>query len=121
MMCSATGAKHKDQWGIVAATGCNTVYTSTYPYNPYLVPWTNSLFRSNPMSTTTHEPLVLSNDTSEQTGSMQLVSFKLGNETYGLAREVRDCCNQVVTTRRQNVRQLFCLALFEHKSLRQER
>ncbi len=48
MMCAATGAKYKDQWGIVAATGCNTVYTSTYPYNPYLVPWTNSLFENAP-------------------------------------------------------------------------
>ena len=38
MLCSAVGAKYKDHWGIVAATGCNTVYTSTYPYNPYLVP-----------------------------------------------------------------------------------
>ncbi len=48
MMCSATGAKYGDQWGIIAATGCNTVYTSTYPYNPYLVPWTNSLFENAP-------------------------------------------------------------------------
>ncbi|MFV1980552.1 MAG: thiamine pyrophosphate-dependent enzyme [Rhodothermia bacterium] len=32
--------------GIVAATGCNTVYGSTYPFNPYLVPWTNSLFEN---------------------------------------------------------------------------
>ena len=48
MMCSATGAKYGDNWGIVAATGCNTVYTSTYPYNPYLVPWTNSLFENAP-------------------------------------------------------------------------
>ncbi|MGE3242824.1 MAG: 4Fe-4S binding protein, partial [Pirellulales bacterium] len=48
MMCAATGAKYGDQWGIVAATGCNTVYTSTYPYNPYLVPWTNSLFENAP-------------------------------------------------------------------------
>jgi pyruvate/2-oxoacid:ferredoxin oxidoreductase beta subunit/NAD-dependent dihydropyrimidine dehydrogenase PreA subunit len=48
MLCAATGAKHGDQWGIVAATGCNTVYTSTYPYNPYLVPWTNSLFENAP-------------------------------------------------------------------------
>ena len=44
MLCSATGAKYGNEWGIIAATGCNTVYTSTYPYNPYLVPWTNSLF-----------------------------------------------------------------------------
>ena len=48
MLCAATGAKFADQWGIVAATGCNTVYTSTYPYNPYLVPWTNSLFENAP-------------------------------------------------------------------------
>jgi pyruvate/2-oxoacid:ferredoxin oxidoreductase beta subunit/NAD-dependent dihydropyrimidine dehydrogenase PreA subunit len=48
MLCSATGSKFGDQWGIIAATGCNTVYTSTYPYNPYLVPWTNSLFENAP-------------------------------------------------------------------------
>lgn len=48
MLCSATGAKYGDQWALVAATGCNTVYTSTYPYNPYLVPWTNSLFENAP-------------------------------------------------------------------------
>ena len=34
MLCSATGSKYGDQWALVAATGCNTVYTSTYPYNP---------------------------------------------------------------------------------------
>lgn len=34
--------------GIVASTGCNTVYGSTYPYNPYMVPWTNSLFENGP-------------------------------------------------------------------------
>ncbi|MDZ4784339.1 MAG: thiamine pyrophosphate-dependent enzyme [Planctomycetia bacterium] len=48
MLCAATGAKYNSDWGIVAATGCNTVYTSTYPYNPYLVPWTNSLFENAP-------------------------------------------------------------------------
>jgi pyruvate/2-oxoacid:ferredoxin oxidoreductase beta subunit/NAD-dependent dihydropyrimidine dehydrogenase PreA subunit len=48
MLCAATGAKYGDQWALVAATGCNTVYTSTYPYNPYLVPWTNSLFENAP-------------------------------------------------------------------------
>lgn len=48
MLCSATGSKYGDQWALVAATGCNTVYTSTYPYNPYLVPWTNSLFENAP-------------------------------------------------------------------------
>ena len=34
--------------GIVAATGCNSVFGSTYPFNPYLVPWTNSLFENAP-------------------------------------------------------------------------
>jgi pyruvate/2-oxoacid:ferredoxin oxidoreductase beta subunit/NAD-dependent dihydropyrimidine dehydrogenase PreA subunit len=48
MLCAATGSKYGEQWGIVAATGCNTVYTSTYPYNPYMVPWTNSLFENAP-------------------------------------------------------------------------
>jgi pyruvate/2-oxoacid:ferredoxin oxidoreductase beta subunit/NAD-dependent dihydropyrimidine dehydrogenase PreA subunit len=48
MLCAATGAKYGSDWGIIAATGCNTVYTSTYPYNPYLVPWTNSLFENAP-------------------------------------------------------------------------
>ena len=48
MLCAATGAKYESNWGIIAATGCNTVYTSTYPYNPYLVPWSNSLFENAP-------------------------------------------------------------------------
>ncbi len=48
MLCAATGSKYGEEWGIVAATGCNTVYTSTYPYNPYMVPWTNSLFENAP-------------------------------------------------------------------------
>jgi len=48
MLCAATGSKHGENWGIIAATGCNTVYTSTYPYNPYMVPWTNSLFENAP-------------------------------------------------------------------------
>ncbi len=34
--------------GIVAETGCNTVFGSTYPFNPFLVPWTNSLFENGP-------------------------------------------------------------------------
>lgn len=49
MMLAATGFVYgKESIGIVAATGCNTVYGSTYPYNPYLVPWTNSLFENAP-------------------------------------------------------------------------
>ncbi|HSM39047.1 MAG TPA: thiamine pyrophosphate-dependent enzyme, partial [Candidatus Limnocylindrales bacterium] len=37
-----------ESMGIVAATGCNTVYGSTYPFNPFMVPWTNSLFENAP-------------------------------------------------------------------------
>jgi pyruvate/2-oxoacid:ferredoxin oxidoreductase beta subunit/Pyruvate/2-oxoacid:ferredoxin oxidoreductase delta subunit len=49
MMLAATGFAYKaENIAIVAATGCNTVYSSTYPYNPYLVPWTNSLFENAP-------------------------------------------------------------------------
>ena len=47
MLVAATRQAHGPQsMGIVAATGCNTVYGSTYPYNPFLVPWTNSLFEN---------------------------------------------------------------------------
>jgi len=49
MMVAATGFVYgREALGIVAATGCNTVYCSTYPYNPFLVPWTNSLFENAP-------------------------------------------------------------------------
>ncbi|MBI2677599.1 MAG: 4Fe-4S dicluster domain-containing protein [Candidatus Koribacter versatilis] len=49
MMLAATSMVYgKDNIGIVAATGCNSVYGSTYPYNPYAVPWTNSLFENAP-------------------------------------------------------------------------
>jgi len=49
MMLAATGFQYgQENIGIVAATGCNTVYTSTYPYNPYRVSWTNSLFENAP-------------------------------------------------------------------------
>ena len=43
-----THDKVGDRFGIVASTGCNTVYSSTYPYNPFSVPWTNSLFENGP-------------------------------------------------------------------------
>jgi pyruvate ferredoxin oxidoreductase beta subunit len=47
MLVAATRQTHgPESMGIVAATGCNTVFASTYPYNPYLVPWTNSLFEN---------------------------------------------------------------------------
>ena len=47
MMLAATGFQYgRESIGLVAATGCNTVYGSTYPYNPYMVPWINSLFEN---------------------------------------------------------------------------
>jgi len=49
MMVAATGFVYGPEgFAIVAATGCNTVFCSTYPYNPFLVPWTNSLFENAP-------------------------------------------------------------------------
>ena len=49
MLVAATRQMHgPESMAIVAATGCNTVFGSTYPYNPYLVPWTNSLFENAP-------------------------------------------------------------------------
>jgi pyruvate/2-oxoacid:ferredoxin oxidoreductase beta subunit/NAD-dependent dihydropyrimidine dehydrogenase PreA subunit len=49
MMLAATGFVYgKENIGMVASTGCNTVYTSTYPYNPYQIAWTNSLFENAP-------------------------------------------------------------------------
>jgi len=46
-MLAATGFVYgPESMAIVAATGCNTVYGSSYPYNPFLVPWTNSLFEN---------------------------------------------------------------------------
>jgi pyruvate/2-oxoacid:ferredoxin oxidoreductase beta subunit/Fe-S-cluster-containing hydrogenase component 2 len=49
MMLAATGFVHgREKIAIVAATGCNSVCGATYPFNPYLVPWTNSLFENAP-------------------------------------------------------------------------
>jgi pyruvate/2-oxoacid:ferredoxin oxidoreductase beta subunit/Pyruvate/2-oxoacid:ferredoxin oxidoreductase delta subunit len=49
MMLAATRQVHgPDSMGVVAATGCNSVFGATYPFNPYLVPWTNSLFENGP-------------------------------------------------------------------------
>ena len=49
MVLAATLQVHgPHSMGIVAETGCNTVFASTYPYNPFTVPWTNSLFENGP-------------------------------------------------------------------------
>jgi len=41
-----TSELYGHNYGIVAATGCSTVYGSTYPYNPFVVPWAHSLFEN---------------------------------------------------------------------------
>jgi pyruvate ferredoxin oxidoreductase beta subunit len=49
MLVAATRQVHgPESMAIVAATGCNTVFSSTYPFNPFLMPWTNSLFENAP-------------------------------------------------------------------------
>ncbi len=48
MALTATSAKYGSDMAIVAATGCNSVFSSTYPYNIFSVPWTNSLFENAP-------------------------------------------------------------------------
>ncbi len=49
LMLAATGFQYgAENIGIVAATGCNSVFGSTYPFNPFAVPWTNSLFENAP-------------------------------------------------------------------------
>ncbi|HUJ21544.1 MAG TPA: 2-oxoacid:acceptor oxidoreductase family protein [Bryobacteraceae bacterium] len=48
LMLAATGFVYGNEVGIVAATGCNTVFGSTYPFNPFKIPWTNSLFENAP-------------------------------------------------------------------------
>jgi len=49
LMLAATGFVYgPEKIGIVGATGCNSVYGSTYPFNPFSVPWTNSLFENAP-------------------------------------------------------------------------
>jgi pyruvate/2-oxoacid:ferredoxin oxidoreductase beta subunit/ferredoxin len=48
MALTATSAKYGSNMAIVAATGCNSVFSSTYPYNIFSVPWTNPLFENAP-------------------------------------------------------------------------
>ena len=47
-MAATAFAVGRDNIGIVNSTGCSTVYASTYPYNPWAVSWTNSLFENGP-------------------------------------------------------------------------
>jgi pyruvate-ferredoxin/flavodoxin oxidoreductase len=43
-----TTAQPRAQMGIVNATGCTSVWGSTFPFNPYPFPWTNHLFQDAP-------------------------------------------------------------------------
>jgi len=38
----------RTEMGVVNATGCTSVWGSTYPYNPYPFPWTSHLFQDSP-------------------------------------------------------------------------
>jgi pyruvate-ferredoxin/flavodoxin oxidoreductase len=42
------GGKGRAAAGIANATGCSSVWGSTYPYNPYPFPWVNHLFQDAP-------------------------------------------------------------------------
>jgi pyruvate-ferredoxin/flavodoxin oxidoreductase len=38
----------RSEMGIINATGCTSVWGSTYPYHPYPFPWTSHLFQDSP-------------------------------------------------------------------------
>jgi len=43
-----TTGRGRARMGMVNATGCTSVWGSTYPFNPYPFPWTNHLFQDAP-------------------------------------------------------------------------
>lgn len=43
-----TTGRGRAAMGIVNATGCSSVWGSTFPYNPYPFPWVNHLFQDSP-------------------------------------------------------------------------
>jgi pyruvate-ferredoxin/flavodoxin oxidoreductase len=45
---SGPSGKGRAPLGITNATGCSSVWGSTYPYNPYPFPWVNHLFQDAP-------------------------------------------------------------------------
>ncbi|MFQ5612539.1 MAG: 2-oxoacid:acceptor oxidoreductase family protein [Anaerolineae bacterium] len=45
---SGPSGRGRAPMGMVNDTGCTTVWGSTYPYNPYPIPWTNHLFQDAP-------------------------------------------------------------------------
>jgi pyruvate-ferredoxin/flavodoxin oxidoreductase len=42
------GGRGRSSLGMTNATGCSSVWGSTYPYNPYPFPWVNHLFQDAP-------------------------------------------------------------------------
>ncbi|MCC6368013.1 MAG: 2-oxoacid:acceptor oxidoreductase family protein [Bryobacterales bacterium] len=42
------GRRGRSSLGIINATGCTSVWGSTYPFNPYPFPWANHLFQDSP-------------------------------------------------------------------------
>lgn len=49
LMLASTGFQYgADRVGVVAASGCDSVYGAVFPYNPYKVPWTNTLSGNAP-------------------------------------------------------------------------
>ena len=43
-----TTGRGRSKLGMINATGCTSVWGSTYPFNPYPFPWTNHLFQDSP-------------------------------------------------------------------------
>jgi len=45
--CEGTTGKGRSKLGFINATGCTSVWGSTYPFNPYPFPWANHLFQDS--------------------------------------------------------------------------
>jgi pyruvate-ferredoxin/flavodoxin oxidoreductase len=43
-----TTGRGRAKMGMINATGCTSVWGSTFPFNPYPFPWTNHLFQDSP-------------------------------------------------------------------------
>jgi len=43
-----TTGRGRSRMGMINATGCTSVWGSTYPFNPYPFPWSNHLFQDSP-------------------------------------------------------------------------
>ena len=43
-----TDAQPRAEMGVINATGCTSVWGSTFPFNPYPFPWSSHLFQDSP-------------------------------------------------------------------------